>query len=94
MSMLNLESNGIPYHGWLVEVVSFHHRYSFRCYCSELGGFHDDGSTYNDYCSALRAGRRFIDRETALSSLLNVLEELMRDRKISIEEYWNLANFC
>lgn len=92
--MLNIESNGVPYHGWLVEVVSCQHQYSFRCYCSELGGFHDNGATYPSHQSALKAGYRFIDRETAISSLVAVLEELMRENKVSIEEYWNLANFC
>jgi hypothetical protein len=93
--MINIEFGGTPYHGWLIEVVSHgNNRFSFRCYCSELEGFHDDGSTHRSYRSALIAGCRFIDREVALSALLNALEELMRDEKISIEEYWNLANFC
>jgi len=91
--MLNTESNGIPYHGWLVEVVAYRNRYSFRCYCSELEGFHEDGSTHRTYQSALKAGYQFIDRETALAALIHTLEELMRDGKISLEEYWNLANF-
>jgi hypothetical protein len=91
--MLNTESNGISYHGWLVQVVSHHNRYSFRCYCSELEGFHEDGSIYRSYKSALRAGCHFIDRETALAALTHALEELMRNEKISLEEYWNLANF-
>ncbi|NJL22207.1 MAG: hypothetical protein HC895_17525 [Leptolyngbyaceae cyanobacterium SM1_3_5] len=51
------------------------------------------GSTYLTYQSALKAGYQFIDRETALAALIHALEELMRDGKISLEEYWNLANF-
>jgi hypothetical protein len=94
MSMLNTEFHGKPYHGWIVEVVSHNNRFSFRCYCPELEGFHDDGTTYPSYRSALVAGYQFIDRETALAALMGVLEELMRDDKISLEEYWNLVNFC
>jgi hypothetical protein len=92
--MLNIESNGTPYHGWLIEVVAYRNRYAFRCYCPELEGFHEDGSTHTSQCSALAAGFQFIDREVALSALINVLEELMKDEKISLEEYWNLVNFC
>lgn len=94
MSMLNIEPSGTSYHGWLVEIVPHQNRFSFRCYCSELEGFHEDGSTYRSYRSALIAGYRFIDREVALVALMSALEDLMRDEKISLEEYWNLANFC
>lgn len=91
--MQNTQANGIFHHDWFVEVVVYGNSFGFRCYHPHLEEFSHDGLSYHSYQSAIQAGCQFIDREVALTCLLNLLEELVRDHKISPEEYWNLANF-
>lgn len=91
--MKYLKSNGISHYDWFIEVIPQRHRYSFRCYHPNLEGFQTDASTYRNPESALIAGCRFVNRELALMALQGVLEEMMQDEKITLHEYWNLANF-
>lgn len=94
LSFNSRKSNGFFHHDWFIEVVPSGSRFSFHCHHPKLEGYQQDGATYPTTEAAVKAGCYFIDRELALAALLDALEELISDQKISPEEYWNLSNFC
>lgn len=91
--MLYVTSYGVSHHDWFVESVPHGRHFRFRCEHPYLEGLQQDGSIYPTCEAALIAGCQFVDREMAISALINALEELMSKEKISLDEYWNLANF-
>ena len=91
--MPNAKINHAYHHGWKIQVIEHLSKFSFRCHHFDLEEWQYNGATYCSYNEALCAGRNFIDREIALLSLINLFEELMQEGKLTLDEYWNLANF-
>lgn len=91
--MLNLKRNGLSYRDWFVQAVPRGPVFCFCCYHNSLGS-HTTGTAYPTQEAAILAGCQFIDRELAVVALGQIVDEWMRADKITLEEYWNLNNFC
>lgn len=91
--MLYLKRNGLSHRDWFVQIVPCPDGFGFCCHHSMLG-IHTNGFVYPTSEAALIAGCNFIDREQALAALSQVLNEWISAEKISLEEYWELSNFC
>lgn len=92
--MLNIQHlKGTPYHGWQIKIVQECSYYVFQCYPPTLRDFCGNGATYASFRDAFLAAREFVDREIAIQSLFNILEDWLERDRISCEEYWNLTNF-
>jgi hypothetical protein len=92
-SMLKTQSQAIPYHGWLIEVVPQGGEFVFQCYPPQLTEFCNDATAYASSKAALVAGCHFIDREIAVLTLIEQVAEWLESGQISEEEYWNLTSF-
>ncbi len=88
-----LKQNGLSHRDWFVQVIPCGHGFGFCCLHPNLGR-QTNGEIYSTVEAAIIAGCNFIDREQAISLLVEVLEEWVSVEKISVEEYWKLANFC
>lgn len=91
--MFHSKHSGISHRDWSVRIVPHGPAFAFYCHHSNLGS-HTNGSLYPTAEAAVIAGCNFIDREQALLALGQVLDEWMNSEKITLEEYWNLSNFC
>lgn len=84
---------GYPYHGWLVDVLNKRDGFRFECYDPDLLGSWGDWKVYPNYDVALIAGKQFVDRFIATLALLKVLDDWVKKRKISPDEYESAIRF-
>jgi len=91
--MLKIAPKAIAYYDWQIRVVMYDQHFVFQCYPPGCLAYSNDGHEYPNFRSALIAARQFIDRETAIKSILTVVEEWLEKGLISDMEYWALTAF-
>lgn len=83
-----------PYHGWMVQIISVWNGFSFHCYDSELaGGSWHNRKIYPTYQEALIAAQQFVDRQTAILALTQILQDWLNYELINQAEYQKAMRF-
>lgn len=91
--MLTVNVPKIQYHGWKIEIKAFDSEFCFECYAPGFSDAIDDAESYTTEAEALAAAKAFVDRESAILSLIKLANDWLANGIVSEEEYWSLTDF-
>ncbi|MGF1524498.1 MAG: hypothetical protein ACFBSF_19420 [Leptolyngbyaceae cyanobacterium] len=83
----------VCYHGWEIEIRSCGAEFCFECYTPTCPEALDNAESYTTKAAALAAAQAFVDRESAILSLIKLANDWLGQGLISENEYWALTDF-
>ena len=91
--MLTVNVPKIRYHGWEIEIKPCGAEFCFECYTLTCPEALDNAESYTTKAAALAAAQAFVDRESAILSLIKLANDWLTNELISEDEYWALTDF-